>query len=201
MGTSVPTHPTKALARFLTLLQSRPQPVLVDLGPVVGSNVTFFGEQLGCKIFVENLYKDLDSHAGSGDVDVLASFLEKRLTHADETVDGILCWDLFDYLDRKAALALAARLTRLLKPEGVLLALFAANEPQASDASGYTRFVVVDPATLEYRPCDGAQRRGRAVPNRDVQRMFEPLRIAEQFLLKNRVREVLFRKAPTSTQG
>ena len=59
VGTSVPTHPTKALARFLTLLQSRPQPVLLDLGPVVGSNVTFFGEQLGCKIFVENIYKNL----------------------------------------------------------------------------------------------------------------------------------------------
>ena len=57
-----PVHPTKALARFLTSLASRPQPLLLDLGPVVGTNVTFFGEQVGCKILVEDLYKDIDRH-------------------------------------------------------------------------------------------------------------------------------------------
>ena len=54
-ASSAPVHPTKALARFLNSLSARPQPILIDLGPVVGSNVTFFGEQLGCKIFVEDL--------------------------------------------------------------------------------------------------------------------------------------------------
>ena len=73
----------------------------------------------------------------------------------------------------------------------VLLAFFAANELKPEEPSGHQRFVVVDPATLVYRPCESAQRRGRVIPNRDVQRMFEPLRIAEQFLLKNHVREVL----------
>ena len=34
------------------------------------------------------------------------------------------------------------------------------------------------------------------MPNRDIQRMFEPLRITEQFLLKSNLREVLFRKPP-----
>ena len=162
---------SKALARFLTLLQSRPQPVLLDLGPVVGSNVTFFGEQLGCKIFVENIYKDLERYATSGDVEALPAFLEQRLLHTDGTVDGILCWDLFDYLDRKSATALAGRLTRLLKPEGVLLAFFAANELKPEEPSGHQRFVVVDPATLVYRPCESAQRRGRVIPNRDVQQI------------------------------
>ena len=40
------------------------------------------------------------------------------------------------------------------------------------------------------------------MPNRDIQRMFEDLRITEQFLLKSNLREVLFRKpaeAPPSS--
>ena len=37
-------------------------PVLLDLGPVVGANVAFFGEQLGCKIFIEDLFADIDRH-------------------------------------------------------------------------------------------------------------------------------------------
>ena len=57
-----PAYPTKALAKFLKLLQSRETPALIDLGPVVGSNVTFFGEQLGCRIRVEDVATDIDRH-------------------------------------------------------------------------------------------------------------------------------------------
>jgi hypothetical protein len=46
--------PTKALRKFLASLRSREAPVLLDLGPVVGSNVAFFGERLGCKILIED---------------------------------------------------------------------------------------------------------------------------------------------------
>src|SRR5204863_5156277 len=48
--------PTKALRKFLGSLTSREAPVLLDLGPVVGSNVVFFGERLGCKILIEDLF-------------------------------------------------------------------------------------------------------------------------------------------------
>ena len=37
--------PTKVLRKFLASLTSRESPVLMDLGPVVGSNVTFLGER------------------------------------------------------------------------------------------------------------------------------------------------------------
>jgi len=36
--------PTKALRKFLTSLTQHESPVLLDLGPVVGGNVSFFGE-------------------------------------------------------------------------------------------------------------------------------------------------------------
>ena len=57
-----PVFVTKALRKFLAALTAHESPVLLDLGPVVGSNVSFFGEQLGCKIFVEDLYADIDRH-------------------------------------------------------------------------------------------------------------------------------------------
>ena len=61
-----PVFATKALHKFLQTLTSREMPVLLDLGPVVGSNVSFFGEQLGCKIFVEDIFADLDRHVREG---------------------------------------------------------------------------------------------------------------------------------------
>jgi hypothetical protein len=57
---------TKALRKFVRSLTSRQLPVLLDLGPVVGSNVNFFGEQLGCKIFIEDIFADLDRHNRDG---------------------------------------------------------------------------------------------------------------------------------------
>jgi cyclopropane fatty-acyl-phospholipid synthase-like methyltransferase len=198
-ASKAPAHPTKALARFLTLLSSRPQPHLLDLGPVVGHNVTFFGEQLGCKIFVEDLSKDIDQHVREERVAELPAFLGKRFTQAAGSFDGILCWDVFDYLDKAAAQALARQLTRMLKTDGVLLAFFSTAEPLPGAKPAYTRHVVVDQLTLQHRSYPAARGKQRPLLNRDIQKMFEPLRITEQFLLKNNRREVLFRKPGESS--
>src|SRR3954462_9523044 len=110
-----PVFPTKALPKFLQTLTSRDQPLLLDLGPVVGSNVSFFGEQLGCKIFVEDIFDKRDRHVREKKVDQLPEFLKTRFPQADGEVDGILCWDLLDYLDRPAAQELANQLVRMLR--------------------------------------------------------------------------------------
>src|SRR5258706_11379205 len=120
-----PIFATKALRKFLTTLTSRASPVLLDLGPVVGSNVSFFGEQLGCKIFVEDIFADLDRHIREGKLDKLPAFLKGRFPQATGSVDGVLCWDLIDYLDKPTAQAVATELARVLRPEGALLGFFA----------------------------------------------------------------------------
>jgi hypothetical protein len=193
-----PAHPTKVLARFVASLSARTQPVLLDLGPVVGANVSFFGEQLGCKIIVEDISKDIDRHVRDGKLDDLPASLSKRFPQEGESIDGILCWDVFDYLDKKSARSLAEQLTRVLKPDGVLLAFFTTVQPQPGARPEYTRHVVVNSTTLQHRPYPAARARQRPLPNRDIQLMFEPLRIAEQFLLKTNLREVLFRKKPAA---
>src|SRR5919198_779799 len=73
-----PSFTTKALRKFLISLTMRESPVLLDLGPVVGSNVSFFGEQLGCKIFVEDIFADIDRHVRGGKLEELPAFLKKR---------------------------------------------------------------------------------------------------------------------------
>jgi SAM-dependent methyltransferase len=186
--------PTKALPKFLSTLSARDQPVLLDLGPVVGDNVTFFGEQLGCKIFVEDVVKDLERHLRDGRLEALPQFFKGRFPQADDSFDGILCWDVFDYLDKASAQVLASQMARVLKPDGVLLAFFNATEPKPDWPVAYTRHVVVDPVTLKHRAYPASRGKQRPLLNRDIVRMFEPLRVWEQFLLKTNQREVLFRK-------
>jgi hypothetical protein len=186
-----PAYPTKALPKFLKLLQSRDNPAIIDLGPVVGSNVTFFGEQLGCRIRVEDIAADIDHHVKTEKLDELPKFFESRFPQASESVDGILCWDIFDFLDKPSGQALATSLARLLRPDGALLGFFSTAEGKSQT---YTKFIVVDETSLRYRSYPATRPRQRALLNRDIIRMFEALRVSDSFLMKNNLREILFRK-------
>jgi hypothetical protein len=186
-----PVFATKALRKFLSCLTSRESPVLVDLGPVVGSNVSFFGEQLGCKIFVEDLFADLDRHVRAGTLEALPAFLKKRFPQEAGSVDGILCWDLIDYLDRAAAQELAGELTRVLRPDGALLGFF--GTAQTREAR-YTKFIIADEVNLKHRSYEAARGRQAILLNRDIIKLFAGLRVSDSFLLKNNLREILFRK-------
>jgi hypothetical protein len=184
-------YPTKALHKFLASLQTNEGPLLIDLGPVVGSNVTFFGEQLGCRLRVEDVAKDVDYHVKENKIDQLPEFFAKRFKEAPGTVDGILCWDIFDYLDRPAAQALATALSALLRPEGCLLGFFSTAE---QNDPVYTKYVVVDESTLRYRTYPAPRARQRSLLNGDIIKLFKTLRVTDSFLMKSKVREMLFRK-------
>ena len=186
-----PVFATKALRKFLSCLTSRESPVLLDLGPVVGSNVSFFGEQLGCKIFVEDIFADVDRHVRDAALEALPAFLKRRFAIEDGSVDGILCWDVIDYLDRPAAQELATQLTRVLRPDGALLGFFGSAAPRDMR---YTKFIVVDEVNLKYRPYPALRGRQAVLLNRDIIRMFAGLRVSDSFLLQNNLREILFRK-------
>ena len=205
VASDAPVCPSRVLSPFLAGLATKQRPVLLDLGPVVGSNVTFFGEEVGCKIFVEDLSVDLDRHVKEGKVHELPAFFERRFPQDPETVDGILCWDIFDHMERPAAERLASQLMRLLRPEGLLLAFFGTADPRSLPRPTYTRHVVVDKAHLQYRPYQAARPKQKPSVNRDIQRLFEQLKITENVLLKTNLREVLFRKpalaAPNSSAG
>jgi hypothetical protein len=186
-----PVFATKALKKFLACLTSRPSPVLIDLGSVVGGNVTYFGEQLGCKIFVEDLFADVDRHVRQGKLADLPAFMRKRFPQESESVDGILCWDLIDYLDKPAATELAIQLMRVLRPDGALLGFFSTGRPREAQ---YTKFVIIDDVNLKYRSYPAARGRQTVLLNRDIIKLFPNLRVSDSFLLQNNLREILFRK-------
>lgn len=186
--------PSKMLAQFLTLLFSQPSAELVDLGPAVGANITFLGERIGCKIHVEDLYADLDRHARQGALDRFPEFLERRFALLDESVDAVLCWDIFDYLDPAAAAVLAGELMRVLRPGGPLLGFFSGG---GDDEGCYTKYFIEDDAHLRRRSYAAACSRGRVLQNREISDLFAGLELFGSVLLKSGVREVLFRKRST----
>jgi hypothetical protein len=192
-----PVVGSKAFPKFLSVLtaSTSPAPVLVDFGPVIGTNVEFFGERLGCKLFIEDLIGDLGRHTKAGTLDAFPTALETRFRHADASVDGILCWDLFDFLDKKSADALARQVIRMVRPGGVVMGLFCTSAKPES--SPFTKYEIVDEGNFRHKQHGGAGGMKRAIQNRDIIRMFEGLTVSDSFLLKSNIREMLLRRRQT----
>jgi hypothetical protein len=184
---------SKALPKFLSAIAHQSEtPVLIDLGPVIGANVSFFGEQLGCKLFIEDLFADYDRHARAGTLDDLAGTLDKRFRHDDSSVDGILCWDVFDYLPKAAAQALARQIVRMLRPGGSVMGFFCSTA--APVKAPFTKYEIADDKTLRHRPHAGIGGAKHVLLNRDIIKMFDGLIVADSFLLKSNTREILLKR-------
>ncbi len=184
--------PTKVLAKFLQAMSLQSSPVLIDLGAVVGSNVTFLGERLGCKLTVEDVFADVERATRENRSAELSTLLTTRLSRPEASIDGILCWDLFDYVDKPTAVALGKELVRLLRPGGALMAFFAATKHDGP--APFTRYVIKDEKTLSHRPYGAAQPKRTVFTNRDVELLFPGLRVSDAFLLLSHTREILLRK-------
>jgi hypothetical protein len=185
---------SRALPKLLVALQTHESPILLDLGPVVGANVSFFGERLSCKLLIEDLRVDIAAAIREGRGEELPAVLAGRIhDNVPQPVHGILCWDLFDCLDRNSARTLATSLCGVLRPQGVLHGLFGTRASTGDDSR--TKFIVESETALRCRrePAEPLPR--YALQTGEINRMFPSLSTIESVLLQTHTREVLFRKS------
>jgi predicted SAM-dependent methyltransferase len=183
---------SKALPKFVAALSQKPSPVLLDFGPVIGANVAFFGEHLGCKLIIEDLAAELDRHTKANTRDELPAALAKHFPHDDQSVDGILCWDIFDFLEKPSAAAVTREIVRVLKPGGAVMGFFCTS---AVERAPFTKFEILhEQASLRHRHHPGTGGQKFVLQNRDIIKMFEGLYVSDSFLLKSNTREILLRR-------
>jgi len=185
-----PAVSSKAFPKFVATIAQKEAPVLLDFGPVIGSNVAFCGERLGCKLFIEDFVADVDRQLRGATTDLSAT-VATRFAHADASIDGILLWDLFDFLDKATAQALAAQIVRMLRPGGAVMGFFCTT---AVERAPFTKFEIVDDQTLRHRYHPGIGGKKQSLQNRDIIKMFDGLNVSDSFLLKSNTREILLRK-------
>jgi hypothetical protein len=143
-------------------------------------------------MLIEDLHQDISSYVPAEPPDDLATRLTTRLKDTVVgPVHGVLCWDLFDYLDRQSARALGTCLAGLLHPKGALHGFFSAT---SATIDVRTKFIVQSATALKCRREPSAPFHRHALQTGEISRLFPGLTIVESVLLQNTTRESLFRK-------
>jgi len=201
------TRVSNGLKEFLWNLDGLGRGTLLDLGPAWQTTLSFFIER-GFRVSSEDLLRawkeflaeedeklrEASVRAAQHTLDVTpaaraARFLEANLQYPNSSFDAVLLWDLLDYLEPAVAKQLVANLTELLRPGGVVFALFHSKKPE-----GFQRYRVVDPTTLQVIASPVLCPAQRVYQNREIQDLFSRYRTVKSFVGRDQLRESLFIK-------
>lgn len=196
---------SNGLKEFLWNLEGLGNGCLLDLGPVWQNTITFFVER-GFKVYADDLLRDwkefltveeqrLRAIQPGQDASEMtpesraARFLKTNVQYPRGNFDAMLIWDLLDYLDRPLVKKLVEHLTDLLRPGGVVLAMFHNRKPEA-----FNRYRIFDAQNLELVPTKPLFPVQQTLQNREIQDLFRPFRTTKSFVGRDQLREVLFVK-------
>jgi hypothetical protein len=197
---------SNGLKEFLWNLEGLGRGTLLDLGPAWQTTLNFFIER-GFRVTSDDLLhslKDflaeeearLKNAAASPDNNVdltpagrAARFVQANLRYPAASFDAVLLWDILDYMEPAVAKQSVSALTELLRPGGIVFAMFHSKKPET-----FQRYRVADSNTLQVigaAPLVPAQ---RVYQNREIQDLFNRFRTVKSFVGRDQLRESLFVK-------
>ncbi|MFZ0038005.1 MAG: class I SAM-dependent methyltransferase [Candidatus Acidiferrales bacterium] len=196
---------SNALKEFLWLLSDIPKAKLLDMGQVSQDTLNFFIEK-GFRVTTEDFLRSwrdfMDAEearlrGGKIGADeerpspaILADrFLEDLLKYPPESFNGILAWDLFDYMEPEMLARAVARLHDILRPGGVVLAIFHSRTPDR-----FCRYRVLPDQTFELLPLPPIAQHVHIFQNREMLDLFAKFRTSKTFVGRDQLREGLFLK-------
>ena len=198
-------RPSNGLKEFLWNLDGLGRGTLLDLGPAWQTTLNFFIER-GFRVTSDDLlhsWKDflgeeekrLQNAVTSADtIDLTpagraARFVQGNLQYSPSSFDAVLLWDILDYLEPAVAKQTVGCLTEVLRPGGIVFAMFHSRKPES-----FQRYRVADSSTLQVigaKPLCPSQ---RVYQNREIQDLFGRFRTVKSFVGRDQLRESLFVK-------
>jgi hypothetical protein len=199
------TRISNGLKEFLWNLDGLGRGTLLDLGPAWQTTLSFFIERgfrvssedilRGWKNFLSEEETRLREDGGVRDtLDMTptgraARFLETNLQYGRASFDAVLIWDLLDYLEPTMARQTISCVTELLRPGGVIFAMFHSKKPE-----GFQRYRVADSNTLQVISTPILCPAQKVYQNREIQDLFGRYRTTKSFVGRDQLRETLFIK-------
>jgi len=199
------TRGSNGLKEFLWNLDGLGRGTLLDLGPAWQTTLSFFIER-GFRVTSEDILRgwsdflmqeekklkgamSAEDYAERTPETLAKRFLNDNLQYAPGTFDAMLLWDTLDYLEPKLAKETVAHLTELVRPGGVVFALFHSKKP-----AGFQRYRVVDTTSLQVLEAKTIFPAQKLYQNREIQELFGRFRTMKSYVSRDQLRETLFIK-------
>ena len=199
------TRGSNGLKEFLWNLDGLGRGTLLDLGPAWQTTLSFFIER-GFRVTSEDILRGwsdflmqeekklkgamtAEDYAERTPETLAKRFLNDNLQYAPGTFDAMLLWDTLDYLEPKLAKETVAHLTELVRPGGVVFALFHSKKPP-----GFQRYRVVDTTSLQVLEAKTIFPAQKLYQNREIQELFGRFRTMKSYVSRDQLRETLFIK-------
>jgi SAM-dependent methyltransferase len=193
------------LQELTRALQREDHVRVLDLGPTSPRNINHF-TSMGHRTYSEDVLLASRDPAilvkGENGLTIdVARFMEENLQLDREAFDGVLCWDLFDYLHADLVKPVVGRIHSAMRPGGLLLAFFHTRD--AGPDAPYHRYQIAGPDALDMQRVsvpphhtEGAGgnpwfRLQRVFNNRHVENLFKDFSSIKFFLGRDNLREVL----------
>jgi 2-polyprenyl-3-methyl-5-hydroxy-6-metoxy-1,4-benzoquinol methylase len=199
------TRVSNGLKEFLWNLEGLGRGSLLDLGPAWQTTLSFFIER-GFRVTSEDILRawaefqakeeargkeelTAEDYAQRTPEALAKKFLSENLQFASSSFDAMLLWDVLDYLEPTLAKLVVAHLTEMLRPGGVVLAMFHSKKPE-----GFQRYRVMDTNTVQVLGTKAILPAQRLYQNREIQELFGRFRSLKSYVGRDQLRETLFIK-------
>jgi cyclopropane fatty-acyl-phospholipid synthase-like methyltransferase len=196
---------SNGLKEFLWNLDGLGRGTLLDLGPAWQTTLNFFIER-GFRVTSDDLLKSWKDFLAEEEVRVqkaatspenidltpagrAARFVQSNIQYAPSSFDAVLLWDALDYMEPAVARQTVSCLTELLRPGGIVFAMFHSKKPES-----FQRYRVADSSTLQVISATPLVPAQRVYQNREIQDLFNRFRTVKSFVGRDQLRESLFVK-------
>jgi len=181
---------SSGLREFWKGIQSPSTLQILDLGSASQANVSFI-TGLGHKIYTEDLPRALLAWAPGTSPETEGKeeeFFRENLLYEEGQFDGILCWDLFDFLADPLVKPLVGRLHRFLKPGGSVLGFF--HTGAAGQVVPLHQYRIRTEASFQLTK-RGTGKLCRHFNNRTIENLFRQYTSLKFYLARDNLREVI----------
>lgn len=193
---TVASRPSRGLEEFFNYIRGQSGLTILDLGGATQQNVSFI-TNLGHRLYSEDFLRILhetfgedggvDQQSNPGQIDY---FLRQALDYPEGQFDGVLVWDVLEYLSPALLAAVIERLHKIVRPKSYLLAFFHSDDKL--DAVPYYTFRIQEVNTLQVAQ-HGVRRPAQLFNNRSLEKLFTHFESVKFFLTRERLREVIIK--------
>jgi len=167
--------------------------VILDLGPARAANLEVLS-RLRCRLFIEDTHELVSSFTGdiAEDKAALAHWFEEWAPGVSPgSIDVVIAWDIFNYLNPELSKAFIDLLAPLLKPGAyVYLLVYSQKDMSAQPIP----FKIASDDKLEYHPLTKATRPSPRFNQTDLKKYLPLFTVVKSVLLRNGIQEYLFRR-------